>query len=126
MMRWNVTKRKLAVKRTSPNSSLRWLLCFVFCALLGVSVFLVYRFHSKQLDQNNFYQNISHWIASRQSFFPKHLLTENETVKRSNKMPYKNSENEHSKDQAIHFEFYTALPNMQVGPIEKTKTVAEG
>lgn len=100
------SKKHFVNKRAQQKSRFRWLLLLsVLAVLVGGVAFL----KSKTLSP--YYAKITHWASEQRTQISKSVEKTKQAVTAKNDVP-----------PEVHFEFYTALPNMQV-PVPKPATV---
>lgn len=110
-MKKDFTKKKLSIKQ---SSSLRWgwvLIAFIFLLVLPLLGYAIYKHKQNTLNTpvvSDYFSKIENWMGERKAHWQKKLVNDNSKKVKSFTT---------TKNQAvpqIHFEFYTALPNMQV------------
>jgi hypothetical protein len=117
------TRKNIAAKRKSPlRARMRryevvWLV--LFGVLIGSVAFFSYRYVKKH-DTHSltpaYFSELSTWLAKRRNQIP-HELEDKKLEDESSK--------EAATPEPIHFEFYTALPNMQLEANQEVTAAAK-
>lgn len=100
------SKKHFVNRRAQQKSRLRWVLLLSVLAILVVGVGFL---KSKTLLP--YYAKITHWASEKRTQLSKSVTKTKQAVTAQN-----------SVQPEVHFEFYTALPNMQVS-LPKSATV---
>lgn len=130
-MKRNFTKRKVSAKKITSSHWRRVMGVTLFVAFFSGLGFLFFQYKKNTLSSffSSYFGQVENWIAARKNHLQKGLANDENKTKKKPVIAQKNP-----PPRPIHFEFYTALPNMQVDmptPIvemkkpEVVKTVAE-
>jgi hypothetical protein len=115
-MRRDFTKKNVAMKRTSEFARwLRILLIGVMVLLLTGIIFFAYQYPKGGPGSSviaSYSSRITHFIAAHKNHLHRNLVKVKQLTM-----------NKNESEPQIHFEFYTALPNMHISASEASATL---